>query len=115
MIWELPENFVTMPSIIAIDNSLSMSKAVATDDDGSIISKLQLACLCSKNIIDKFGKSKLEHVSLVSFSSNVNVICDFTRNYDELKSNLSKVWCFIIAVEVFLVNGCCCYVSWLQG
>lgn len=103
-----------MPSIIAIDNSLSMSKAVATDDDGSIISKLQLACLCSKNIIDKIGKSKLEHVSLVCFSSNVNVVSDFTRNYDELKSNLSKVWCFKIAVDVFLLMFVAVNVNWLQ-
>ena len=80
-----------MPSIIAIDNSLSMSKVVATDNDGLAMSKLHLACLCSAKVLDRMNKSSLEHVALVSFSSSVNLMCDFTRNYDELRANLQKV------------------------
>ena len=80
-----------MPTIIAIDNSLSMSKTVANGKGGTKVSNLQIGCSIASQVVEHFSKSKLEYISILSFSSSVDIVCDFTRNKNQLKTDLSKV------------------------
>ena len=79
-----------MPSVIALDNSLSMAKLINNPEDGGLMSKLQLSCLCASTVVDYLSNSKLEHIALLSVSSNIELLVDFTRNYEEIKTNLNK-------------------------
>ena len=80
-----------MPTIIAIDCSLSMSKNLTSAENGSSVSKLQLARSLSSQVLEHILKSKLEQTAIMSFSSDVKVLCDFTRDLSELNSSLDGV------------------------
>nr|CAB3256419.1 von Willebrand factor A domain-containing protein 9-like [Phallusia mammillata] len=80
-----------MPTVIAIDCSFSLSQ-LSNTSDGNSVSKLKLAGICCLEIIERLSeKLNLEHFAIVSFSSNVNVICDFTRDISQLKSSINKL------------------------
>ncbi|XP_031617917.1 integrator complex subunit 14 [Contarinia nasturtii] len=84
-----------MPTIIALDVSLSMTRAVpvatnGTNDDN--ITYSQLAIQGINEFLNYLTKnSKLEHVSLLVYSSKYDVLVDFTRDYDAIRQALYNV------------------------
>ncbi|RZF41439.1 hypothetical protein LSTR_LSTR000153 [Laodelphax striatellus] len=80
-----------MPTIVAVDVSLSMAQPVALDS-GETFTRLQLAIHGINTLLDYFSMySKLEFVAVVAFSSTCEVISHFTRDFDQLKLKLNRL------------------------
>lgn len=83
-----------MPTIIALDCSLSMSRIVSTqvgEETEVKISRKQLAHEACYELLEYLSKRiKLEYTALLSFSSTCQVLCEFTREHESLKTALSK-------------------------
>ncbi|XP_065672725.1 integrator complex subunit 14 [Hydra vulgaris] len=73
-----------MPTVILLDVSLSMSRSINTRD------KISLIDIAQSNLLYFFdqlsSRCKLEHSSLVVFSSLYEVLVKFTRDYEALKT-----------------------------
>ncbi|XP_055528850.1 integrator complex subunit 14 [Wyeomyia smithii] len=85
-----------MPTIIALDVSLSMTRTVPPgSNSGNTEESLtfhQLAIQGINTILDYLGKhSKLEFVSLIIYSSLYEVVVDFTRDYESIRQALHKI------------------------
>nr|XP_039262841.1 integrator complex subunit 14-like [Styela clava] len=83
-----------MPTIIAFDCSLSMSRVVTTqvgEEGGIKISQKHLAYDACNELLKYLSKRiKLEYTALLSFSSTCQVLCEFTRDHEALKAALNK-------------------------
>ncbi|XP_039278310.1 integrator complex subunit 14 isoform X2 [Nilaparvata lugens] len=80
-----------MPTIVAVDVSLSMAQPVALES-GETFTRLQLAIHGINTLLDYFSLySKLEFVAVVAFSSACEVISHFTRDFDQLKLKLNRL------------------------
>lgn len=83
-----------MPTVIAIDCSLSMSRPVQSvmkDIDGKSSQKHLAVQLC-QNLLNYLSlKIKLEYTALLSFSSTCECLSGFTRDYDHLKLCLNEI------------------------
>ncbi|XP_059614765.1 integrator complex subunit 14 [Phlebotomus argentipes] len=81
-----------MPTVIALDVSLSMSRCVSTQGSENTTYH-QLAIAAVNQFLDHLlaNNSKLEFVSLVIYSSLYEVVVDFTRDYDAIRKALGKV------------------------
>ncbi|XP_053690339.1 integrator complex subunit 14 [Sabethes cyaneus] len=84
-----------MPTIIALDVSLSMTRPVPPGSNSSAEESLtyhQLAIQGINTILDYLGKhSRLEFVSLIIYSSLYEVVVDFTRDYESIRQALHKI------------------------
>ncbi|KAG8039195.1 hypothetical protein G9C98_003502 [Cotesia typhae] len=85
-----------MPTVIALDVSLSMRRPViSTGIDASQNEQLTRHHLAVQGINTLLNylqvNSKLEFVSLVVFSSLYELICPFTRDYDSIRSRLQMI------------------------
>lgn len=87
-----------MPTIIAVDVSLSMTRPVpvagaATGGTGDeALTYHQLAIQAVNGILDYLAKhSRLEFVSLIVYSSLYEVLVDFTRDYESVRAALHKI------------------------
>ncbi|XP_055325567.1 integrator complex subunit 14-like [Sitodiplosis mosellana] len=87
-----------MPTIIALDVSLSMTRTLPVTTNGTNgtndehITYNQLAVQGINEFLNYLTKnSKLEHVALVVFSSKYDVLVDFTRDYDAIRQALFNV------------------------
>ncbi|XP_015512843.1 integrator complex subunit 14 [Neodiprion pinetum] len=86
-----------MPTVIALDVSLSMRRPVvgSVTPDGTQSEQLtrhHLAIAGINALIDYLQvNSKLEFVALVVFSSLYEVICPFTRDYDSIRAKLQNI------------------------
>jgi len=70
-----------------------MYQSASIDDES--INKLELAqTACSQIIAYLLNKFKLEHIAILSFSSEVQEICGFSRDSNLLLASLSKVSVF---------------------
>lgn len=79
-----------MPTVIALDVSLSMSRFVSTSDEE--ITYHQLAVAGINHFLDYLAEnSKLEQVCLVCYSNVAEVVIEFTKNYDTIREALSKI------------------------
>lgn len=94
-----------MPTIILIDVSLSMLRPVLIPDCTETYQRRQLATHGINSLLDYMAHScKLEFTSLMAFSSLWEIVQPFTRDYETLKSALSKIenydrTCIDIALE----------------
>ncbi|XP_066599693.1 integrator complex subunit 14 [Prorops nasuta] len=86
-----------MPTVIALDVSLSMRRLVAggSNNDNSTNEQFTRHHLAVHgiNILLQYlqANSKLEFVSLVVFSSFYEVLCSFTRDYDSIRAKLQNI------------------------
>ncbi|XP_051166296.1 integrator complex subunit 14 [Leptopilina boulardi] len=86
-----------MPTMIALDVSLSMRRPVpgASSTDtlpSEQLTRHHLAVQGINVLLDYLQTNcKLEFVSLVVFSSLYEVICPFTRDYDQIRSQLQNI------------------------
>uniref|UniRef100_A0A240PLP3 Integrator complex subunit 14 n=1 Tax=Anopheles christyi TaxID=43041 RepID=A0A240PLP3_9DIPT len=91
-----------MPTIIALDVSLSMSRPIpnqTTSGGGpgssgseNVLTYHQLAIQGINYILDHLSKhARLEFVSLIIYSSLYEVLVDFTRDYDAIRQALHKI------------------------
>ncbi|KAK0096633.1 hypothetical protein PV326_004902 [Microctonus aethiopoides] len=87
-----------MPTVIALDVSLSMRRPVLGTglNDGTqseqLLTRHQLAVQGINSFLNYLqANTKLEFVSLVVFSSLYEVICPFTRDYDSIRSRLQLI------------------------
>ncbi|XP_053601555.1 integrator complex subunit 14 [Plodia interpunctella] len=78
-----------MPTVLLLDISLSMFRPVPTSDATESHTRLSLASAAINTFLDYLSlHSKLEYVSLVTFSSSYEVTVPFTRDYDCIRSKL---------------------------
>lgn len=81
-----------MPTVIALDVSLSMSRPVALSDSSEEYQRRHLAVHGINTLLDFISvNAKLEFTSLVSFSYLWERTVAFTRDYDSIKTALNKV------------------------
>ncbi|XP_063698589.1 integrator complex subunit 14 [Culicoides brevitarsis] len=78
-----------MPTIIALDVSLSMTRTVPGNNSQTFHS---LAVHGINTFLDYLQEnSRLEQVSLIVYSSSYETVVDFTRDYDLIRQALGKV------------------------
>ena len=92
-----------MPTIIVLDLSLSMHRpssrtlaSASSSDIEDVDSQtlLDLAKVGIRSFLNHLDKnSKLEFVSLIGFSSQCDLICPFTRDFQEILDKLEAVEC----------------------
>ncbi|XP_052794374.1 integrator complex subunit 14-like [Mya arenaria] len=81
-----------MPTVIALDVSLSMSRPVKTESSSSDFTRKHLAIHGISTLLDYFTATcKLEFTSLVVFSYLWEQLVPFTRDVDSIKAALSSV------------------------
>lgn len=79
-----------MPTIIALDVSLSMLRTIPGRTENPI-TYLQLAIKGISQLLEYLSATKLEYVSLLTYSSLCELKVDFTRDYDQIKQAAKKV------------------------
>ena len=79
-----------MPTVLLLDRSLSMRRSVSRDHGE--LTRHDLACRGLEWFL-RYMKSNfaLEHTTLLSFSSQCDVVVPFTRDYDQLVEALGKI------------------------
>ncbi|XP_030382991.1 integrator complex subunit 14 [Scaptodrosophila lebanonensis] len=78
-----------MPTIIAVDASLSMMRPVPGRSDHTYHS---LALKGVGNLLDNLAAAgKLEHLALVAFTTVTELKVDFTRDYDQIRQAVKKI------------------------
>lgn len=78
-----------MPTIIALDASLSMLRPVPGRNDHTYQS---LALKGIQHLLDNLTASgKLEHVALVLYTTVCELKVDFTRDYDQIRQAIKKI------------------------
>ncbi|ALC38028.1 CG4785 [Drosophila busckii] len=78
-----------MPTIIALDASLSMLRPVPGRNDHTYQS---LALKGIQHLLDNLTVAgKLEHLALVTYSTVCELKVDFTRDYDQIRQAIKKV------------------------
>ncbi|XP_005187059.1 integrator complex subunit 14 [Musca domestica] len=80
-----------MPTIIALDVSLSMQRTIPGRSEENAITYHQLALKGISQLLEYLSVSKLEYVALLTYSSNCELKVDFTRDYDQIKQVVKKV------------------------
>uniref|UniRef100_A0A1Y9HAP9 Integrator complex subunit 14 n=1 Tax=Anopheles farauti TaxID=69004 RepID=A0A1Y9HAP9_9DIPT len=91
-----------MPTIIALDVSLSMTRPIpnqssntgssGTGSSENVLTYHQLAVQGINYILDYLSKhARLEFVSLIIYSSLFEVVVDFTRDYEAIRQALHKI------------------------
>lgn len=110
-----------MPTIIALDMSLSMhrpasrtppSSSSSDVDDVECQTLLDLAKVGVRSFLNHLDKnSKLEFVSLIGFSSQCDLICPFTRDFQEVLDKLEGVECMDNTNVVAAFKGIASYVQ----
>lgn len=81
-----------MPTVIALDVSLSMSRPVSMADSSEEYQRRHLAVHGINTLLDFISiNAKMEFTSLVCFSYLWERTVAFTRDYDSIKSALNKV------------------------
>lgn len=94
-----------MPTVILLDASLSMSRPVIISDCNEEYQRRHLAIHGLNSFLDHLAVNfKLEFVSLVVFSSLWEIVVPFTRDFENVKSQLGKVedydkTCIRVALE----------------
>ncbi|XP_075153129.1 integrator complex subunit 14 [Haematobia irritans] len=80
-----------MPTIIALDVSLSMIRTIPGRSENPITYQ-QLAAKGISQLLEYLSNiSKLEYVALLTFSGSCELKVDFTRDYDQIKQVVKKV------------------------
>lgn len=80
-----------MPTIIALDVSLSMQRYIPGRAEDNALSYYQLAVKGINQFLEHLSNnSKLEFVSYVTFSKEFEVRVDFTRDYDQIRQAVKK-------------------------
>ncbi|EDW03343.1 integrator complex subunit 14 [Drosophila grimshawi] len=78
-----------MPTIIALDASLSMLRPVPGRNEHTYIS---LAIKGIQHLLDNLTASgKLEHLALVVYTTVCELKVDFTRDYDQIRQAIKKI------------------------
>ncbi|XP_054744087.1 integrator complex subunit 14 [Anastrepha obliqua] len=81
-----------MPTIIALDVSLSMQRQIPGRSEENSLTYHQLALKGISQLLEHLSAtSKLEYVSLITYSSTLEVKVDFTRDYDVIRQAVKKV------------------------
>lgn len=86
-----------MPTVIALDVSLSMRRPVLTNGPNDNLQNEPLTrhhlAVHGINALLHYLQvnSKLEFVSLIVFSSQCEVVCPFTRDYDSIRAKLQTI------------------------
>ncbi|XP_052861726.1 integrator complex subunit 14 [Anopheles cruzii] len=90
-----------MPTIIALDVSLSMTRPIPNSSTGgttaagmpeNTLTYHQVAMQGINSILDYLSKhARLEFVSLIVYSSLYEMVVDFTRDYDTIRAALHKI------------------------
>lgn len=85
-------NGADMPTIVLLDVSLSMARPVSVQDSSETYTRLQLAIHGINTLLDYFNAyTKLEFVSLLTYSSTCDEVCPFTRDFESVKQKLASV------------------------
>lgn len=84
-----------MPTIIAFDCSLSMSRFISTKVQDKDDVKMSLKSI-GHNVIMEIIRYlenyvKLEYVALMEFAAHAKILCNFTRDHASLKHALEMV------------------------
>ncbi|KAI8124856.1 Integrator complex subunit 14 [Lucilia cuprina] len=81
-----------MPTIIALDTSLSMQRTIPGRSEENALTYHQLALKGISQLLEHLAAtSKLEFAALLTFSSTCELKVDFTRDYDQIKQTVKKV------------------------
>ncbi|XP_071105029.1 integrator complex subunit 14-like [Haliotis cracherodii] len=95
-----------MPTVLALDVSLSMSRPVFTPDSQGEFQRRHLAVHGINHLLDYMAVScKLEFTSLVVFSYLWEQLVTFTRDFDSIKSALNKIEIFNKTCIETVLNG----------
>ncbi|KAL9930827.1 integrator complex subunit 14 isoform 1-T1 [Glossina fuscipes fuscipes] len=80
-----------MPTIIALDISISMQRVIAGRSEELALTYHQLALKGISQFLEHLGAAaKLEYVALITFGSSCELKVDFTRDYDQIKQTMKK-------------------------
>ena len=93
-----------MPTIIVMDLSLSMLRPASTSTSAPAVNDVDvdeepqtlfdLAKIGVRSFLNHLEKnSRLEFVSLIGYSSQCDLICPFSRDFQELRDKLDAVEC----------------------
>ena len=93
-----------MPTIIVMDLSLSMLRPASTSTSAPAVTDVDvdeepqtlfdLAKIGVRSFLNHLEKnSRLEFVSLIGYSSQCDLICPFSRDFQELRDKLDAVEC----------------------
>lgn len=86
-VWE-----IEMPTIVALDVSLSMQRLVPGRSEENTLTFHQLALKGISQLLDYLSAQiRLEYVAFLAYSSSCDVRTDFTRDYDHIKQAMKKV------------------------
>ncbi|BFF95413.1 integrator complex subunit 14 [Drosophila madeirensis] len=78
-----------MPTIIAVDASISMLRQVPGRNEHTYLS---LAIKGIQHLLDNFtAAGKLEHLALMSYTMTADLRVDFTRDYDQIRQAVKKI------------------------
>lgn len=81
-----------MPTIIALDTSLSMQRIIPGRSEENALTYHQLALKGISQLLEHLAAtSKLEFAALLTYSSTCELKVDFTRDYDQIKQTVKKV------------------------
>ena len=87
-----------MPTVILLDNSLSMSRYAKPTNDTmkgikeESLTNQSLSHLIIRRLINHFNKiEKPEYLAVVSYSATVTVISEFTTNYNKILTSLEAL------------------------
>ncbi|KAM7354073.1 integrator complex subunit 14 [Cochliomyia hominivorax] len=81
-----------MPTIIALDTSLSMQRTIPGRSEENALTYHQLALKGISQLLEHLAAtSKLEFAALLTYSSTCELKVDFTRDYDQIKQTVKKV------------------------
>lgn len=110
-----------MPTIVVLDLSLSMLRPASrvptpnnVDSDAATenTTLLDLAKIGVRSFLNHLEKnSKLEFVSLIGYSSQCDLICPFTRDFQEVSEKLESVDCLDNTNIVAAFKGIASYVQ----
>lgn len=80
-----------MPTVILLDNSLSMCKYATTKKEKSL-TKRELSHLITRRYIEHISKiDSYEYVALIAYSSTAEIVSKFTREYTKIFDSLDKL------------------------
>uniref|UniRef100_A0A1A9W427 Integrator complex subunit 14 n=1 Tax=Glossina brevipalpis TaxID=37001 RepID=A0A1A9W427_9MUSC len=79
-----------MPTIIALDISISMQRNIPGRSEENALTHHQLALKGISQFLEHLGSAKLEYVALITFGSICELKVDFTRDYDQIKQSMKK-------------------------
>ncbi len=80
-----------MPTVILLDNSLSMCRNVTNHSDPTTTTR-QISHQIIQRLVDHISQNeKTEHLALVAYSSTAQILSDFTTDYAKISDSVANL------------------------